>query len=79
MVSTAIDVGYRHIDTALIYGCQEEVGMGIKKSGINRGDIQITSKVAKFPPNSEGKIVPWSADNEKGGEAASIDKCLKML
>ena len=79
LVVNALDLGCRTIDTALLYGNQEAVGRGIKKSGVKREDIKITSKVSCFPPDSEGKIFPWEADNMKGGEVAAIDKCLKQL
>jgi 2,5-diketo-D-gluconate reductase A len=41
----ALQVGYRHIDTAQMYGNEKEVGQAIKTSGIDRDDIFITSKV----------------------------------
>jgi 2,5-diketo-D-gluconate reductase A len=44
-VREAIEVGYRHIDTAEMYGNEREVGEGIRTSGINRGDIFVTSKL----------------------------------
>ena len=44
-VSDAISVGYRLIDTAHIYGNEESVGAGIKKSGINREELFVTSKL----------------------------------
>jgi 2,5-diketo-D-gluconate reductase A len=44
-VYDAISVGYRLIDTAHIYGNEESVGAGIKKSGINREELFITSKL----------------------------------
>lgn len=44
-VSDAISLGYRLIDTAKIYGNEEAVGNGIKKSGINRKELFVTSKV----------------------------------
>ena len=44
-VREAIEVGYRHIDTAEMYGNEREVGEGIRASGINRGDIFVTSKL----------------------------------
>ena len=44
-VAEAISVGYRLIDTAHIYGNEEAVGAGIKKSGINREDLFVTSKL----------------------------------
>lgn len=45
VVSDALDVGYRLIDTAAAYGNESAVGAAIKKSGINRDDIFITSKL----------------------------------
>jgi len=39
------EAGYRHIDCAFAYGNEKEVGEGIKKSGIKREDIFITSKI----------------------------------
>jgi 2,5-diketo-D-gluconate reductase A len=44
-VSEAISVGFRLIDTATVYGNEEFVGAGIKKSGIQREELFITSKV----------------------------------
>ncbi len=44
-VSEAISLGYRLIDTATIYGNEQFVGPGIKKSGINREELFVTTKV----------------------------------
>lgn len=44
-VADAIDVGYRLIDTAAVYGNEEAVGKGIKASGIDRHRLFITSKL----------------------------------
>ena len=44
-VSDALKVGYRHIDTAQSYFNEEEVGEAIKKSGIPRNELFITTKV----------------------------------
>ncbi|MBQ6897781.1 MAG: aldo/keto reductase [Clostridia bacterium] len=43
-VKKAILSGYRHIDTAFAYGNEEEVGQGIRASGIRRDDIFLTTK-----------------------------------
>ncbi|MEI4482006.1 MULTISPECIES: aldo/keto reductase [unclassified Phyllobacterium] len=45
MVPAALKLGYRHIDTAQIYGNEAEVGEAIKNSGVSRGDIFLTTKV----------------------------------
>lgn len=44
-VKTALEVGYRHIDTASIYGNEVSVGKAIKDSGVKREDIFLTSKL----------------------------------
>lgn len=44
-VKQAIEVGYKHIDTAAIYGNEVSVGQGIKDSEIQRSDLFVTSKV----------------------------------
>jgi 2,5-diketo-D-gluconate reductase A len=45
-VSAALDVGYRHIDTAEMYGNEREVGAAVRASGLDRDDVFITSKLA---------------------------------
>lgn len=44
-VKKALEAGYRHIDTAAIYGNEEGVGQAIRESGIPREELFITSKV----------------------------------
>ena len=44
-VKTALQLGYRHLDTAWFYGNEEEVGEGLRQSGVNREDVFITTKV----------------------------------
>lgn len=45
-VRSAIELGYRHIDTAQAYGNERGVGEGVRESGISRDEIFVTSKVA---------------------------------
>ena len=45
-VSTALEVGYRHIDTAEMYGNEKEVGEAIHRSGLDRTDVFITTKLS---------------------------------
>ncbi|WP_326716475.1 aldo/keto reductase [Vagococcus jeotgali] len=45
VVKTAIQAGYRHIDTASIYHNEEGVGLGIKNSGVPREELFITTKL----------------------------------
>ena len=44
-VKWAIEAGYRHIDTAKVYGTEKSVGEGIRMSGIDRRDIFVTTKL----------------------------------
>lgn len=55
-VAYALQNGYRHLDCALIYQNEHEVGEGIKASGVPRKDIFITSKAwnTHHPNVSEG-------------------------
>jgi len=64
-VADAISLGYRLIDTAMIYGTEVEVGEGIKQSGIKREELFITSKLWKTDMGYE---------NAKKGFQTSIDK-----
>ena len=44
-VTEALEVGYRHIDTAEMYGNEKEVGEAIRRSGIDRSEVFVTSKL----------------------------------
>jgi 2,5-diketo-D-gluconate reductase A len=44
-VRTALDVGYRHIDTAEMYGNEKEVGQAVRESGVDRSEVFVTSKL----------------------------------
>jgi len=45
-VSAALEAGYRHIDTAEMYGNEAEVGEAIARSGLDRADVFVTSKLS---------------------------------
>jgi 2,5-diketo-D-gluconate reductase A len=45
-VRTALEAGYRHIDTAQGYGNEEGVGQAVRESGLRRGDVFVTTKLA---------------------------------
>lgn len=65
-VRAAVNIGYRHIDTAQAYGNERGVGEGVRTSGIPREEIFVTSKVA--------------AENKTYESAAqSIDETLKIM
>jgi 2,5-diketo-D-gluconate reductase B len=45
IVTTALQLGYRHLDTAERYGNEAEVGEGLRASGVDRDDVFVTTKV----------------------------------
>src|SRR4051812_41829203 len=44
-VQGALEIGYRHIDTAEMYENERGVGEGVRASGLDRGDVWVTSKL----------------------------------
>jgi len=44
-VEYALSIGYRHVDTASLYGNEEDVGIALRESGLNRDEVFITTKV----------------------------------
>jgi diketogulonate reductase-like aldo/keto reductase len=50
--SAALETGYRHIDTAAVYGNEGEVGRALADSGVPRDDVFVTTKC---PPNRAGR------------------------
>lgn len=44
-VATGLDLGYRHVDTAQIYGNEAEVGQALAESGVARADVFVTTKI----------------------------------
>src|SRR4051795_8349696 len=56
-VRWALELGYRHIDTAQAYGNEQSVGEGLRQSGVPREDVYITTKFypAKQDPEEEAK------------------------
>lgn len=65
-VKTALDLGYRLIDTASLYENEEGVGQAIKESGIPREEIFVTSKV-------------WNDDQGYDSTLRAFEKSLKKL
>ena len=66
VIVTAIEAGYRHIDTAYRYGNQRGVGKGIRDSGIDREAVFVTSKLdGEFQGNDRA--------------IAGLDECLRQL
>jgi 2,5-diketo-D-gluconate reductase B len=65
-VADAVAAGYRHVDTAAVYGNEEEVGRGLAASGIDREDVWLTTKV-------------WPDDLARDRVRASLEGSLQRL
>lgn len=65
-VKVALDAGYRHIDTAMIYGNETSVGEAIKESGVDRNELFITTKL-------------WNTDHSYEKATQAIDDSLERL
>jgi 2,5-diketo-D-gluconate reductase B len=64
-IKTALEVGYRHLDTAAHYGNEREVGEALRASGVMRQDVFITTKVRQddAEPEAFAKVVEQSLAN----------------
>jgi 2,5-diketo-D-gluconate reductase A len=56
IVRFALDAGYRHIDTAEVYGNEAEVGQAVRESGLSREEIYITTKLNPWKLGYESTI-----------------------
>lgn len=56
-VREALAVGYRHIDTATMYGNEEEIGQALAESGIDRADVFLTTKIRPADIGKERSIL----------------------
>ncbi|BCS22825.1 aldo/keto reductase [Aspergillus puulaauensis] len=65
-VNAALQIGYRHIDAASVYGNEREVGDGIKASGVPREEIFLTSKL-------------WNTHHDPENVEAAVDRSLSDL
>jgi 2,5-diketo-D-gluconate reductase A len=65
IVSDALEVGYRHIDTAAVYGNEKGVGAAIEKSGIPREELFVTTKLWNSDQGTRSAIDAMSLSLEK--------------
>lgn len=59
-VRTALDLGYRHIDTARAYGNEEEVGRAVADSGLDRSEVFVTTKLPPKEADDAPRIIDES-------------------
>jgi 2,5-diketo-D-gluconate reductase A len=69
-VRYALEVGYRHIDTATMYRNEREVGQAIRDSGLDRGDVFVTTKL---PPGSAGRARATLAESLRALDTGHVD------
>jgi 2,5-diketo-D-gluconate reductase B len=74
-VEEALDIGYRHLDTAAMYGNEVEVGAGIRANGTPRDEIFITTKVW---PNDAGDG-PFQRSAEASCKRLKVDEVDLLL
>ena len=67
IVSDALEVGYRHIDTAKAYNNESGVGEAVAASGIDRGDLFITPKLFNSDQGTQSAIDAFDLSLEKLG------------
>src|SRR5687768_14417699 len=65
-VLAALEAGYRHIDTARIYGNEADVGSAVRESGVRREDIFVTTKL-------------WNDDHGYDTSLRAFDRSLETL
>jgi diketogulonate reductase-like aldo/keto reductase len=65
-VTAALKGGYRHVDTARIYGNEADVGAAVRESGVARADVFVTTKL-------------WNADQGYDSALRAFDASLKTL
>ncbi|MDG5761653.1 aldo/keto reductase [Natronococcus sp. A-GB1] len=67
-ITAAINAGYRHLDTARLYGNEEEVGEAIRRANVERSELFVATKIAHF---EEPEKTP---DYIRSGVQESLDK-----
>jgi len=67
VVAKALDVGYRHIDTAAGYGNEEGVGDAVRNSGLSRSDVFVTTKLGNADQGAETGLAAFETSLAKLG------------
>ena len=71
-VRTALEMGYRHIDTAQVYGNEESVGEGIEQADVPREDVFLATKVWKSSLNYDD-VIHSTTESLDELDVASVD------
>ena len=67
LVLEALDIGYRHIDTAAVYGNEEGIGRALAKTDIPREELFITSKLWNDDQGYESALAAFDLSLDKLG------------
>jgi 2,5-diketo-D-gluconate reductase A len=67
MVSDALSIGYRHIDTAMIYRNEAGVGAGLRASGLKRDQVYVTTKLWNTDQGFDSALAACSASLDRLG------------
>ncbi|MGH3459388.1 aldo/keto reductase [Aeromicrobium sp.] len=67
IVTQALDVGYRHIDTALAYHNEQGVGEAIASSSLSRDDVFVTTKLWNYDQGTDAAFKAFDASLERLG------------
>ncbi|WP_104162620.1 aldo/keto reductase [Cryobacterium sp. N22] len=67
IVTDALEVGYRHIDTAAVYGNEEGVGQALASSGIDRSELFVTTKLWNDKQGTQSALDAFDESLEKLG------------
>ena len=68
-VRDALDIGYRHIDTAAMYGNEEAVGAAVRGHDVDRDEVHVTTKVPREDARREGVVAAAEASLQRLGLA----------
>jgi 2,5-diketo-D-gluconate reductase A len=71
-VATALELGYRHVDTAAIYGNEREVGEAIAASGIPREQLYVTTKLWNGDQGHDSALLAYDESVRKLGSDADL-------
>ncbi|TNE64388.1 MAG: aldo/keto reductase [Alphaproteobacteria bacterium] len=66
VVATALEAGYRHVDTAAVYRNEKGVGEGVRRSGLPRDEVYVTTKI-------------WNDNQGYDATMVAFEKCLGRL
>lgn len=71
VVLAALDAGYRHVDSAQLYNNEAELGQAVRRSGVARGDVFLTTKI-RYPGMNKAKTWKKVLDSVRRVSGAEV-------